>query len=234
VKKIVLALLVVALAVVAVSSIASAGNGIPYSGKHYNLNIIGVKPKTNADMKGNMGHRIFVNIQGKSKIMLCPSGEGTVCLDVPSDSFQVLDANGTDGEALFALPRPVADPDTGCAQYTVWARALGKPGKSAKMTTCFDDGTGYWCPYMEGTGGEVFTLDLNRGHGKQEFQDVSKYLLYYYYCTAWDGGVCTDWDREFLFTRSNEGYLWEYDNSGLKLAQLRFYPVSAEECGFPK
>ena len=46
------------------------GNGAP-SGAHYNLNIIGVGDNfTEADMTGNMGHRIFVKLEGKTKINL--------------------------------------------------------------------------------------------------------------------------------------------------------------------
>jgi len=228
VKKIIVVLLVVTLVGVAFSSMALAGqgNGAP-SGPHYNLNIIGVKDKS-APMDNNKGHRIFVNLQGKSRILLCESGVGDACHEVDPDKYQVLDANATDGPALFALPNP--DPgDNGCPKYSVWARALGKPGKSAKMTTCVVDPldpTKDICPYMT-AGGELFVLDLTRGHGKQNFQDVSKYLLYYYY---WTG---TKWEREFLFSRELQ-YLWEYDNSGLKLAQLRFYPIPSEECGFPE
>lgn len=63
----------------------SKGHGAP-SGAHYNLNIIGVPQEKTADMDGNSGHRLFVNLEGKSRIML-EKGE----------SFAVLDANGTDG-----------------------------------------------------------------------------------------------------------------------------------------
>jgi len=104
-----------------------AGNGAP-SGPHYNLNIIGVPKDKSADMTGDNGHRIFVDLGSKSgaavttRIMLSQSFDGT---------FEVLDANGTDGEASFKLPAP--------GTYTVWARALGKPGGSATMTTCATD-----------------------------------------------------------------------------------------------
>ena len=93
-----LALAVAALAVFIPSSAVFAthggtGNGAP-NGAHYNLNIIGVSKDKSGDMTGNNGHRIFVKLWGKSKIML---GEG--------DSFKVLDANGTDGNgAKFQLP----------------------------------------------------------------------------------------------------------------------------------
>jgi len=49
-------------------------------------------------------------------------------------AVRVLDKNGTDGEAKFSLPLP--------GSYTIWARALGAPGDSAKITTCATDITG--------------------------------------------------------------------------------------------
>ena len=97
------------------------GNGAP-SGPHYNLNIIGVPKDKTATMDNNSGHRIFVKLDGKSRILLT---EGP---------FQVLDANGTDGLAAFQLPNPDPDGD-GTTVYSVYARALGKPGGKATMNT---------------------------------------------------------------------------------------------------
>ena len=59
------------------------GNGA-LSGPHYNLNIIGVPKDKAADMTGDNGHRIFVPLDGKARIML-----------IEGDDFAVLDANGT-------------------------------------------------------------------------------------------------------------------------------------------
>lgn len=70
---------------------ATTGNGSE-SGAHYTPNIIGTKAK-NPDMTGGSGHRIFVPLEGPTKIALSP-GE-----------FQVLDANGTDKNgASLQLP----------------------------------------------------------------------------------------------------------------------------------
>src|ERR1051326_8757367 len=93
---------------------AVTGNGSP-SGAHYNLNIIGVPKGKTADMTGDNGHRIFVSLTGKTNILLSQG------------DFQVLDANGTDGSASFQLPNPDPDND-GVTVYSVFARALGKPG----------------------------------------------------------------------------------------------------------
>jgi hypothetical protein len=109
------------------------GSGAP-SGPHYNLNIIGVPKNKIADMTGNQGHRIFVPLKGSCKIDLGPG------------DFQVLDANCTKGNASFQLPNPDPDND-GETIYSVWARALGKPGGQSTTTTCATDPlTGdEWC-----------------------------------------------------------------------------------------
>lgn len=185
------------------------GNGCP-SGKHYNLNIIGVQSDKNEDFEGGNGHRIFVDLDGKCNIQLA-------CGD-----FEVLDANGTDGTARFQLPNP--DPEnTGTSEYSVFARALGTPGGKADMTTgayqlIDTDG--------DGVGDElalrmsVITLKLERGNGKQTFTNVTKYLLYIYVDLDGDEKA----ERYNIFHEDLQDYFWEYDNKGLKLCQLRFYP----------
>jgi hypothetical protein len=192
-------------------ALAGNGNGAP-SGPHYNLNIIGVKNDKNVDFTGGEGHRIFVDLNGPTKIMLA---EG---------DFAVLDANGTDGTARFQLPNP--DPEnTGTSQYSVYARALGKPGTTANMAT----GAYEWID-LNGNGivdeGELYmrmsviTLPLERKNGKQSFENVTKYLLYIYVDLDGDGTA----ERYNLFNDALQDYFWQYDNQGLKLVQLRFYP----------
>ena len=55
------------------------------------------------------------------------------------------------------------------------------------------------------------------------FENVSKYLLYIYADVTGDGVV----DRVPLFNDKRKDYFWEYDNYGLKLAQLRFYQCAS-------
>lgn len=180
------------------------GHGAP-SGPHYNLNIIAVPKQKSAEMTGSKGHRIFVSLVGKTKINLY---EG--------DDFQVLDANGTDGRASFQLPNPDPDND-GVTEYSVWARALGKPGGRSSTTTCAYDEFGQeWC--------SVYTMVLVREKGKSSFSDVSKQLLYIYVDIDADG----DLERYPLFDAALIDYFWDYDNQGLKLAQLRFYEVVSQ------
>jgi hypothetical protein len=177
------------------------GNGAP-AGGHYSLNLIGVPKGKTADMTGDDGHRIFVPRDGNTKINL---SEGP---------FEVLDANGTDGSAGFQLPSPDPDND-GLTSYSVFARALGKPGGSSTTTTCATDPS---------DGELVCSLEsmvLVRSTGKSSFTNVSKQLLYVYADLDGDGTV----ERYPLFDSSLEDYFWEYDNQGLHLAQLRFYEI---------
>ena len=176
----------------------TANDATKLSGAHFNLNIIGVPQAKTADMTGDNGHRIFVPLVGSTKINL---SEGT---------FGVLDANGTDGTASFQLPNPDPDGD-GVTSYSVFARALGKPGGSSTMTTCFTDSTGTWC--------SVYSAVMVRGTGKSSFDNVSKELLYVYADTNLDGTL----ERYSLFSDALADYYWQYDNNGLKLVQLRFY-----------
>lgn len=170
------------------------GNGAP-SGGHYTLNIIGVPKEKSADMTSSSGHRIFVSLTGGTKIMLSVGDYG------------VLDANGTDGTASFQLPNPDPD-DDGTTVYSVFARALGKPGGTSITTTCAID------PDLLTEVCSVGSLELKRQKGQSTFENVSKYLLYIY--TA-------DGQRVPLFSDKLQDYFWQYDNQGLKVAQLRFY-----------
>ena len=184
------------------------GNGSP-SGAHFNLNIIGVPKEKTADMTNNEGHRIFVKLDGNTRISL-----------EKAESFGVTDANGTDGRAGFQLPHPDPDGD-GETQYSIWARSLGAPGGSADVATCatytyIDEITG------EEVSEEVCSskhLIIMRDKGKSKFSDVSKQLLFIYADLDGDGV-----EEEYsLFDDALEDYLWSYNNNGLKLLQLRFY-----------
>ena len=191
----------------AIPAYAGGGNGAP-SGAHYNLNIIGVPQDKTADMDDNNGHRIFVKLDGNSKIML---SEG--------DEFRVLDANGTKGSAKFQLPNPDPDND-GITVYSVMVRALGKPGGSAAGSTCAYDESD---PTNVVEVCWMWELTLGREKGASKFRDASK-LLYVYADLDEDGTV----ERYRLFDAALQDYFWSYDNNGLKLAQFRFYEMPAD------
>ena len=194
-------------------STAATGNGAP-SGNHYNLNIIGVPRAKSGDLTGG-GNVIFVNLGTKSaavttKILLEQSASAGV--------FAVLDKDGTDGEAKFSLPLP--------GSYTIWARALGKPGGEGTITTCATDVTGAPADGdICSTEHEVFV----RGTGKRSFRNVTTNLTTISLDPLLDaaavdacGGTMVS-----LFDGCLEGYFWQYDNNGLKLLQVRFYSASS-------
>jgi hypothetical protein len=60
-----------------------------------------------------------------------------------------------------------------------------------------------------------------RTKGKSTFTDVSKQLLYIYADINADGKL----GQYNLFNEALKDYYWSYDNQGLKLLQLRFYPI---------
>lgn len=201
---------------------AGTGNGTP-GGAHYNLNILGKTDCTPADLTGSERHTIQVYLVGgdkaselngtlasalskKNKIFLVPS-EDTVYAD---SDFHVIDGNACDG-AIFALPRAVA------TTWTVWARAGGKPDGTATITTCATD------PVTQEIVCSTENVVLLREKGQKPFVDVTDELTSI--CLANDPvtGDCTQ--RIPLFDAALQDYFWNYDNNGLKLAQLRFYPV---------
>ena len=205
-KRLCLCLVLLLVLTPAISAYAGDGNGAP-SGPHYNLNIIGVQKQKSADMDGNNGHRIFVNLVGKTKIML-----------YQADDYRVLDANGTDGKAAFQLPSPDPDND-GVTTYSVYVRSLGKPDGAADLTTCAQD---------PATGDEVcsmYILKMETRKNGNNFDDVSRYLLYVYADLNANGLP----ERYPLFDDRLQDYFWNYDNNGLKIAQFRFYEMTTVE-----
>jgi len=199
------------------AALAQTGNGAP-SGPHYNLNILGKEQCPTDPMTNSNGHVIFVllnggdvatNLTGKlasniskvNKIYLQQSPDNT--------TFAVLDGNACDGNgALFELPNPSAG-------YTIWARALATPGGSATMTTCATDPT---------TGELVCSTEnvlLVRTKGKQTFANVTTQLTTITFISPTTGQPIT----VSIFDPALVDYFWNYQNNGLRLAQLRFYPL---------
>jgi len=204
--------------------LAGVGNDAP-SGKHYNLNLIGKDKDNILPDDSNSGHRIFVNLYGHSTIKLEQGADAT--------DFAVVDADATDGEGKFRLPANpfnciVGEPDpavdgTECSvpefqAYTVWARAVGKPGGNSTTTTCAYDNTDPLNPVLYCSTEQMV---LVRTTGKSKFVDYTKELTTIYVDIDADGMK----ERVGIFDPALEGYFWDYDNNGLKIVQLRFYPV---------
>lgn len=224
-KKFALALALAAIA----APVLAAGNGAP-SGAHYNLNIIGVSKGKKTTMTNN-GGRIFVGL-GSNDVTVT----SRIYL-VNGPDFEVCDANAFDaaydcsGEqvqsqgAVFSLPCNLniaadgdqdlipCDDNLDTAYYEVWARALGTPGGSATITTCATD---------PDTQEEICSSEnvlLVRNTGPSKFSNVTKQL------TSLVANIDDDPqdERIALFSGGLEDWFWNYDNRGLKLAQLRFY-----------
>lgn len=177
------------------------------SGQHFTLNLIG-KESIGAGTGGPGGHKIFVPLYGDCRI------------DLSEGDFAVGDADCVnDPRAAFTLPNP--DPeDDGVSSYRIYIKALGKPGGNATMTTCKED-DGTWC--------STENVYVARAAGHSPSYDVSRTLLTVCHDQDGDG----DYEREQIFDDSNAGYFWNYQNSGLRLAQLRFYPNTPTDISGP-
>jgi hypothetical protein len=212
---------------VALPAVAQPGNGAP-SGPHYNLNIIGVERAKNPPLTGSQRHTIFValgtNGQVTSRIYLT-RGEFAVCDGNAFDAaFDCTGAQIQAQGAVFQLPCNTNLSDDGVdivpcddlgdtAAYSVFARALGKPNGSATITTCATDKV---------TGEVVCSAEnvlLVRNRGRQTFTNVTNEL------TSLVAQIDDDpqLERVALFHDPFADWFWQFDNRGLRLAQLRFY-----------
>lgn len=214
------------LALSAAPALAQGGNGAP-SGGHYNLNILGKTTCAGSPLTGSNRHTIQVLLNfsdGDGGIQLADLDRRNKIF-LKEGEFQVLDGNACDRDgATFQLPAnpfncPVDDPecigsDPDFQNYTVWARALGKPGGSADIKTCGVNSDDEVVCSTE-------SVILVRNTGRSKFTNYTKELTTVVTDLDGDGRL----ERVGLFEDEFEQYLWDYDNFGLRLAQLRFYPV---------
>ena len=129
------------------------------------------------------------------------------------DDFAVLDKDGTDGSATLQLMDPYPGTTTDAA-YRIFVRALGKPGGFMGMTTGFTDENGIdWY--------SIESVNLTRTKGAEKFTDKTLELTTIYVDMTDDG--IDNPVRMSLFDNALYSYFWDYDNSGLKLLQMRIY-----------
>jgi len=199
-----------------VASMAQTGNGAP-SGAHFELNIIGVSDPKTQPLTGGDRHTIFVGLGSKKSLAFTPIylTQGAFAVCDGNGFLPAIDCNGnpvpgaTDG-AVFQLPcDTLTDTCTsGTSQaYTIWARALGKPGGQATVTTCATDLTN---AVVCSTNHEL----LVRGSGQQKFRNVTTALT----------TIDTTLGTISLFETGFLNFFWQYNNYGLRLMQVRFYP----------
>jgi hypothetical protein len=235
--------------VVALALPALAGNTADgtLSGPHYNLNIIGVPKAKKADMNNSNRHSIFVALGSNdsvasSKIYLIQGPDFKVCDG--SYAAPVYNCSGgtlkSTAGASFQLPCntnigtgdedvivPCTEGDS--ASYSVWIRELGKPGGSANMYTCATVEDDLVAPAPPGANGTIYcsteVVELVRNTGKSYFRDVTNELTSIVYFLPDDGDPDSNPEkvRVALFQGDFVDWFWQYDNKGLKLAQLRFY-----------
>lgn len=150
-----------------------------------------------------------------------------------SDGDGRVETNGQDATVQMINCNQTVDTSTGqiipveetnmvpTANYQVWVRALGQPGGSATSTTCATVQGELQCS-ME-------NVVMSRESGKSTFTDVTNQMtsMVVSYCWQYDGDECISWrdTRIALFAGDTEDWFWNYDNNGLRLAQLRFYEV---------
>lgn len=224
------------------------GNGFP-SGKHYNLNIIGVpRDKEVPTMTGSNRHTIFVPLnsgedvdrQVKIKYVTNPD----------ENEFRVVDGNATDdNEAVIQVPFEYCDLETydNCEDllsFMVFARGLGKPGPDVGAIVTAE------CEYIKEVVDTAGTLDLEcedtlvlgefevRRPGKKPItQDITDIFRADGCLDYDDSGYCDKGDLQFrnlwIFNIPDlESYMWDYDNNGLKLMQVRFYETTSGYIGW--
>jgi hypothetical protein len=194
------------------SSAVAEGNGLPDNGhaRLYKFNLIGVPKDKKPDMTVDAGKRMFVKLEASSKIYLQKGEE-----------FDILDANATDANGgKFQLPDPDPDGD-GETWYGVYIRPVGTPHRSARIGSCIEGDLDPTLPGEE-TLCSTETKLLVRGTGKPRVENVSKELQSL--CLDTDDVVGCD-TRSFLFDDDAVDYLWNYDNNGLRVAQVYLLEV---------
>jgi hypothetical protein len=223
--------------VVSLPAFSQTGNGA-LSGSHYNLNIIGVDKGKNPTLTSTDRHTIFVALGSKGAAV-------QTNIYLTQGPFQVCDGNGFDQAydcngnpisingsnqlgAVFQLPCDTATvggtttgtcPSGTSQPYYVYAEALGTPGGSSTITTCAYDNTG---TLVCSTDNAV----LVRGSSKPKFTNVTTDLTTLTCTTGTTGCPCltgTSCTYE-IFDTNFEQFFWDYNNQGLRLAQVRFYP----------
>jgi len=202
-------------------------------------------------MSNNNGHRIFVWLNGRTKIYMTGDTDATVDangnlvtngdLDC-GNSFDVLDANGTDGSAALLVP---CDPLTAenldphvC--FDVWATTLGTPGGHTDVdVVCSFDTTCIGCNI---DGGDCATGNIDfglAGHsGKPQKEDITS-VFRASGCIDLDANGCDAGDisfnNEWIFNIEQLlYYYWDYDNQGNRIVQIRFCDVEdvpGSDCG---
>ncbi len=230
-------LLALAVALLLVTPLLAQDEIIKLSGSHYTLNLLGKDNCPGGDMIGSNRHSIFVQLKysdpDANDILGDDPGNAVDLVKTNKiflaggDDFQVTDGNACNkGGAAFTLPWTVA------TEWTVYVRELGKPGGTGDIVTCgiSDSGTPD-DPSDDEVVCSTFNVPLERKAGRSLWRNVTKELttISYLVLIGEDpetGEPIYQEEVANLFDPDFYQYFWDYDNNGLRLVQLRFYPVA--------
>ena len=188
-------------AAVVMSTVVLAGP--PMNGPHYNLNIIGAPKDKSGNFDNPDRHTIMVDLNGHTNIYM-----------QQGDDFAVIDGDGTDGDCRFQL---------GEGRYEVYAVALGKPNKSVTITpeATFDGQVGDEVFYLD-------TITLTHSKKPQWERVTGMFLVTVSIDTNGDTIADITYHNEWVFDIPELiDYWWNYENSGCKQTQVRFYKVDS-------
>jgi hypothetical protein len=215
-------------AVLTVQARSGLKPGIDFSGPHFNLNVHGVPPgvdKFDNDSTGPGRHSIFVPLSPENfsiqyafsydlnwTVLDCDAtSDGTVSIILPA--YMYLDTNG-DG---------IEDTKMRVSYYMCYLVGLGKPADDSFVmispTAVYNES---WT---------AFQLNQNQltvtGHRKGPPVWYNGTDLFFADVTfnSTDLGLIDYTDQWIFDIPGLEGYWWQMTNSGVKLMQVRFYPV---------
>ena len=210
-----------------------------FSGPHFNLNIHGVPDgvdKIKNDSAGPGRHSIFIPLNTNNNNI-------TMFIAVandPNQNWTVLDCDATiDGIVSIILPRYIWVNVTNgngwmleqkrVDYYNVYVAALGKPTDHnviVEPQAEFDNVTNK-VYYSWGTfevPGHKNGKKAGPGGGQPTWQNVTR-PFFFHTVTLWNGTDFVTYTDTWVFDIPLDNYWWEVKNEGVKLMQVRFYPV---------
>jgi len=211
--------------------------GLDFSGPHFNLNVHGVPDGTNIDkfVNDSIGpgrHSIFIPLNTVDNITIRFGFSQTM-------NWTVLDcdATGPGGDASIILPAymyidtnsdGIEDTPKRVAYYMVYVVGLGKPSDTALWIIYPQVAyNASWTAYQFSQDQLTVPAHMKGGKGKTG-QPIwyNATNLFFADVTFWNGTSYLYYTDTWVFDIPGlEDYWWNVQNTGIRLMQLRFYPV---------
>jgi hypothetical protein len=236
VRKVILCLVLAAIAAPAAAQNPPDTYAGKLSGAHWQFNIIG-HPNGKGISEGwdSNGRSVMIPLKtetGSSPAVVCeaeayvfeddiaPTSRTSVPMGtrlhfVAGDTFAIIDRDGMDGNATVQVP--VAGDEL---LVDVYLRALGKPNTCMDIDAfAFDAAQGGGLYFWAGT------VEINRKTGKSAWVKVN-YLFDVWWCQVDTAGACIPGtEAEYsVFNDIFEDYFWNIQNNGMRNVQVRLYP----------